>query len=132
MFKTLFEVILSLLLSTGTCDLIGFNRLGNNVKYHVQSKDLRTLLPPADYRVQYRKWILENHIAISDDNMWQQDFTTDDHSADQLTDRSTDQLTDQSVDHSIDQSSGHLVDNQWLIYTLLLQYIDVVFDVVNY
>ena len=83
MFNTLFNVILSLLLTTGTCDLIGFNRLGNNVKYHEQSMGMRTLVAPVDYRLQYRKWILENHIVITEMyNIYLQDLPTDHHSAD--------------------------------------------------
>ena len=75
MFKTFFKVIVSLLLTTGTCDLIGFNRLGNNVKYHIQNS-MEILFAPADYRLQYRKWFSENNVVISDDNMWLEDVPT--------------------------------------------------------
>ena len=82
MFKTLFGVILSLLLSTGTCDLIGFNRLGNNVGRHVQrqhSISMETLFAHADYRVQYRNWMLENNLEISDETTFLQDISTEQH-----------------------------------------------------
>ena len=91
MFKTIFNVILSLLLSTATSDLIGYNRLGNNVRYHVQSMSMRNLFAPVDYRIQYHKWIRENNIFISDDNKWIQNLPT--------------------VNHRVKPSRKNLVDN---------------------
>lgn len=74
MFTTVFKTVLLLLLTTVTCDLIGFNRLKNNVSNHVQT---RNLFAPADYRSQYCKWIFENYVAISHNNMWLQDLPTE-------------------------------------------------------
>lgn len=79
MFKTLFGVIVSLLLTSGTCDLIGFNRLGNNVANHVQTIAMENVLAPADYRLQYRKWFLENNVAISNDHTYIQKVPTVKH-----------------------------------------------------
>lgn len=38
-----------------------------------------TYSPPVDYRIQYRKWIFENNIVISDDNKWIQNLPTVNH-----------------------------------------------------
>ena len=70
----LIKYILSLLLTTVTCDLIGYNRLGNNVSNHVQT---RNLFAAADYRSQFRRWIFENNVVISDSHMWLKDRPTD-------------------------------------------------------
>ena len=63
-------VMVALLLVFGQCDLIGFNRLGNNVHNHLLNGPGTA---NGKYQVQLFRWILENNnLSAGDKMMWLQ------------------------------------------------------------
>ena len=58
-------VISSLLIGFVHCDLIGYNRLGNNVHSHHR---FRNSLNRGNYRQQITNWFLENDIQVPSGN----------------------------------------------------------------
>ena len=82
MFKTLL-LLLAILIRLGNGNLI--NQLGNGVDRHNQNKirrknNNRSRAEPVAIginRLQYLKWMLENNVPITNDNMWVQNLVTD-------------------------------------------------------
>ena len=96
---------------------------GVNVKYHVQSMTMRSLFIPVDYRVQYRKWIVENHIAISDDNKWLQDLPTEKLSTDNHRRQPSKQILVRKVQQEVYQLKPHLSPLEFQLRTLKSDFI---------
>lgn len=63
-------VMIAVVLVFGQCDLIGHNRLGNNVYGHLWN---RPGMAKGNYQFQLFRWILEsNDLSVGDKKIWLQ------------------------------------------------------------
>ena len=63
-------IISSVLLVFGQCDLIGYNRLGNNVHGHLLN---RPAMAKGNHHLQLFRWILDsNDLSVGEKKIWLQ------------------------------------------------------------
>ena len=72
MVKIISLFVVAFLLVIGQCDLIGYNRLGNNVDSHARYRPGNEM-GQKNYRFQILQWIMENNnLSVADKKIWLQ------------------------------------------------------------